>query len=71
MKSLLFAIQDLLSHPIMVVIEFLMGWITDYPKLELTVVMFIIPVIMNAIAFWIQDNYLMKKPPTKGNYKGN
>jgi hypothetical protein len=39
-----------------------MGWITDYPKLELIVVMFFIPVIMNALAFWIQDNYLMKKP---------
>lgn len=62
MKSMLFAIQDVLSHPIMVVTEFLMGWITAYPKLELTVVMFLIPVCMNALAFWIQDNYLMKKP---------
>jgi len=33
MKSMLFAIQDVLSHPIMVVTEFLMGWITAYPKL--------------------------------------
>lgn len=66
MKSMLFAIQDVLSHPIMVVTEFLMGWITDYPKLELTVVMFLIPVCMNALAFWIQDNYLMKKTPGKG-----
>lgn len=32
MKSMLFAIQDALSGPIMVVTEFLMGWITDYPK---------------------------------------
>lgn len=63
MKSMLFAIQDLLSQPIMDVTEFLMGWITSYPKLELTVVMFIIPVCMNALAFWIQDNYLMKKAP--------
>ena len=23
--------------------------------------MFIVPVIMNALAFWVQDNFLMKK----------
>jgi hypothetical protein len=23
--------------------------------------MFVVPVIMNALAFWVQDNFLMKK----------
>lgn len=64
---MLFAIQDALSGPIMVVTEFLMGWITDYPKFELLIVMFVVPVIMNAIAFWIQDNYLMKKQSNREN----
>jgi hypothetical protein len=38
-----------------------MGWITSYPTLELVIVMFLVPVIMNALAFWVQDNVLMKK----------
>lgn len=61
MKSLLFVIQDLLSAQIMVVTELMMGWITSFPKLELVLVMFLVPVIMNALAFWVQDNFLMKK----------
>ena len=61
MKSLLFFIQDLLSSQIMWVTEALMGWITSYPKLELVLVMFVVPVVMNALAFWVQDNFLMKK----------
>lgn len=63
MKSVLFAVQDKFSKPIMAITELVMGWMSNYPKLELVLVMFLIPVIMNALAFWIQDNYLMKKEP--------
>ena len=38
-----------------------MGWVEAYPILELILVIVIVPVIMNAIAFWVQDNFLMKK----------
>ncbi len=41
-----------------------MGWIEDYPVLELFVVIVIVPVIMNGLAFWIQDNFLMKRDKT-------
>lgn len=29
-----------------------------YPRLELVVVMVIVPLIMNCVQFWIQDNFL-------------
>jgi hypothetical protein len=31
-----------------------------YPRVELVVVMFIVPLIMNAFQFWVQDNFLKK-----------
>lgn len=39
----------------------ILGWIEDYPILELLVVMVIVPVIMNGLAYWVQDNFLMKR----------
>ena len=41
--------------------EFLFGWIQPFKVLELILVIIIVPVIMNGLAFWIQDNVLMKK----------
>lgn len=38
-----------------------LGWIEKYPILELILVIVIVPVIMNALAFWVQDNFLKKK----------
>jgi hypothetical protein len=38
-----------------------MGWIEDYEILELVVVIVIVPVIMNGLAFWVQDNFLKKQ----------
>lgn len=40
---------------------FLLGWIQPYPTWELIIVIIIIPVFMNALAFWIQDNFLKKQ----------
>jgi hypothetical protein len=39
----------------------LMGWIERYPVLELVLVIVVVPVVMNGLAFWVQDNFLMKK----------
>ena len=39
----------------------LIGWIQPYQTLELILVIIVVPVIMNGLAFWIQDNFLMKK----------
>jgi len=35
--------------------------ISKYPKFELIVVMLIVPFIMNALMFWVVDNFLMRK----------
>ena len=39
----------------------LLGWIQPYQTLELILVIIIAPLIMNALAFWFQDNFLKKK----------
>ena len=39
----------------------------DYPKLELVAVVIVIPIIMNAIIFWITDSFIKsgkQKAPT-------
>jgi hypothetical protein len=38
-----------------------MGWIERFPVLELVLVIVVVPVVMNGLAFWVQDNFLMKK----------
>jgi hypothetical protein len=50
-----------LSTIIIDIAVFLIGWIQPYQTLELILVIIIVPVIMNGLAFWIQDNFLMKK----------
>jgi len=44
--------------------KFLMTPFENYPKLELVIVMIVIPLILNVIVFWWTDNYLMKEPET-------
>jgi hypothetical protein len=38
----------------------LFAGINRYPKFELVLVMFITPLVMNAIQFWVQDSFLKK-----------
>lgn len=51
----------LLSTPITTIAMFMIGWIQPYQTLELILVIIIVPVIMNGLAFWMQDNFLKKK----------
>jgi len=51
----------LLSTPITSIAMALIGWIQPYQTLELILVIIIVPVIMNGLAFWMQDNFLKKK----------
>ena len=53
-------LELLLNSPLNTISEFLLGWVQPYPTLELVVVIIIIPVIMNGLAFWVQDNFLKK-----------
>lgn len=59
-KSILFTVELLCNKPLNAVSEFLLGWVQPYEALELVLVIIIIPVIMNGLAFWIQDNFLKK-----------
>ena len=60
-KLILFGLEYGLKTPLQNFTFLIMGWIEYYPVLELLVVIVVIPVIMNGVAFWVQDNFLMKK----------
>jgi hypothetical protein len=53
-------IELLLKGPLNAVGEFLLGWAQPYETAELVIVIVVVPVIMNGLAFWIQDNFLKK-----------
>lgn len=59
-KSILFGIEYILENPLKIMTFALMGWIEDYPVMELLVVIVLVPVLMNGFAYWVQDNFLMK-----------
>jgi len=56
---LLFCVIVPFKDPLYAVGAWLMSGFEPYPKLELIIVMIIIPLVMNIIVFWIQDNFLM------------
>jgi hypothetical protein len=33
----------------------------EYPKVELVMVMVLIPLVLNTVVFWVSDNFLMAK----------
>lgn len=66
-KSVIFGFEFGLQNPLKNISSFLMGWIEKYPVFELILVMVIVPVCMNGLAFWVQDNFLMKKDDSASN----
>lgn len=40
--------------------------ITPYPKVELILVMLVIPALLNALQFWIIDSFIKKKKTKEG-----
>jgi len=46
--------------------SWLMSPVNMYPKVELAIVMIIIPLILNVFVFWVTDNFLMKKKKQGG-----
>ena len=60
-KSLLFILELTLNQPLNAITLFLLGWVQEYPAFELVIVIIIVPVMMNGLAFWIQDNFLKKR----------
>jgi uncharacterized protein YqhQ len=41
--------------------DLLLGWLKTFPDLKLVFIMIIVPIILNSIQFWIQDNILKGK----------
>jgi hypothetical protein len=64
-KFLTFLIFYLISNEINDLISPFFLIFKGYPKVELIVVMIIIPFLLNSIQFWIQDSYLMIDPSEK------
>lgn len=60
-KLLLFGFEYGLKEPLKQFSFILMGWIESYPIFELLVAIVVVPVVMNGLAFWVQDNFLMKR----------
>lgn len=62
-KLTLFWFQ-LLTAPILEQISsILVGWLGIYPKIKLILIMVVVPFLLNAFQFWIQDNILKQKKP--------
>jgi len=53
------------KKPLYVAGAWLMSGLVNYPRLELAVVMIIVPLIFNVIQFWVQDNFLMNNDDYK------
>lgn len=47
------------KRPLYVAGSWLMSGLVNYPRLELVIVMIIIPLVLNVVQFWVQDNFLM------------
>lgn len=52
-----------LKGPLYAVVEYMFAPIDKYPQLELLLIMIVIPLVLNVIVFWIQDQYLMQQQP--------
>lgn len=61
MKLCMVLVMLLLCVPLGTIAAFFLGFVSDYPKAELIVVMIITPICMNALQFWLFDNFLKKK----------
>ena len=60
-KILLFFSIQLFSEFFENLSDILLGWLKKYPDLKLVLIMIIVPIILNSIQFWIQDNILKGK----------
>jgi hypothetical protein len=64
-KFLTFLIFYLISNEVNALISPAFLIFKGYPKVELIVVMILIPFLLNSVQFWIQDSYLMIDPTDK------
>jgi len=61
---LLYCVLIPLMDPLYTVGHWLLVGFDPYPKLELVIVMILVPLVVNVVVFWISDNFLMNQSPT-------
>ncbi|CAK92646.1 unnamed protein product (macronuclear) [Paramecium tetraurelia] len=59
-KIILYFFQLLLGEYLLTAVSWMFQPINQYPELELIIVLVIIPLIFNALCFWVQDSFLKK-----------
>ncbi|CAD8198710.1 unnamed protein product [Paramecium pentaurelia] len=59
-KVILYFFQLLLGEYLLIAVSWMFQPINQYPELELVIVLVIIPLIFNALCFWVQDSFLKK-----------
>lgn len=65
MKVLVYLIMLMFSDSFQHIGEFLLKDIDDYPKLELVIVMIVIPCILNVFQFWVIDSFLKESDESR------
>ncbi len=48
--------------PMYTIVDRIFSPLVNYPRVELFLIMVAIPLVFNAIAFWVQDSFLMRPP---------
>jgi hypothetical protein len=62
-KLLVLALELLFGGVLLLAVSWALGWLQRWPTLELLAVLFLIPMVLNAAAFWWQDNWLKRRGP--------
>ena len=63
-KVILFILQLLFAPGLELTSNVLLGWLNMYPNAKLLLIMMFIPLLFNALQFWIQDTILKAKKET-------
>ncbi|CAI2377316.1 unnamed protein product [Moneuplotes crassus] len=61
MKVLLFCILQIFAVPLEIAVKVCLGWLNIYPNIKLVLIMMVVPLVCNALQFWIQDGILKAK----------
>ena len=68
-KVFLFMFQNFLAPILELITNTLFGWMNIYPDLKLVMIMVVIPFLLNALQFWIQDNILKADKKTTKQFQ--
>ena len=60
-KLIILPVLIYLSSPLNDIISIVFSSMSNYPDVELVIVMVIVPLILNTLQFWLQDSYLKQR----------